>query len=114
MSKKQVIKINESYLKKIVKESVKKVLIENKTTITKHQAGMLLFSYLDNCGLGNRFYEFAQDLCDKAIQEIESKYIIVGSGDGTPYTDEDDEMWYDEYRNDFMTAVFDKIQDGEF
>lgn len=77
-------------------------------TLTQEQAGQLLLSYVDNPVLGDRFYEFVQDLCNKAIDDIESKHEIENNDI------EDDVMWYDDYREDFMKAVFEKIQDGKF
>jgi hypothetical protein len=76
--------------------------------LTQEQAGRLLLSYVDNPDLGDRFYEFVQDLCNKAIDDIESKHEIENNDI------EDDVMWYDDYREDFMKAVFEKIQDGKF
>ena len=76
--------------------------------LSQEQAGRLLLSYVDNPDLGNRFYEFVQDLCNKAIDDIESKHEIENNDI------EDDVMWYDDYREDFMKAVFEKIQDGKF
>jgi len=110
---KRITRLTESDLHRIVKESVKRVLNEGGRPITAEQAGQMLMSYADNNEFGDRFYEFAQDLCNRAIQDIESKYTIVDV-DGVPYTDEDEEMWYDDYRDDFMKAVFEKIQTGQF
>lgn len=77
-------------------------------TLTQEQAGQLLLSYVDNPNFGDRFYEFVQELCNKAINEIESKHEIENNDI------EDDVMWYDDYREDFMKAVIEKIQDGKF
>jgi hypothetical protein len=77
-------------------------------TWTQEQAGQLLLSYVDSPDLGDRFYEFVQDLCNKAIDDIESKHEIENN------EIEDDVMWYDDYREDFMKAMFEKIQDGKF
>lgn len=76
--------------------------------LTQEQAGRLLLSYVDSPDLGDRFYEFVQELCNKAIDDIESKHEIENNDI------EDDVMWYDDYREDFMKAVFEKIQDGKF
>lgn len=76
--------------------------------LTQEQAGRLLLSYVDSPDLGDRFYEFVQDLCNKAINDIESKHEIENNDI------EDDVMWYDDYREDFMKAVFEKIADGKF
>ena len=84
-----------------------------KKIITKEQAEKLLLSYFDNNNdLGDKLYEFLQDLCDEAVQKIESKHCIIAN-DGTPYTENDDVMWYDECRSEFMTAVYEKIQTGQ-
>ena len=83
-----------------------------KKTITQEKAGQLLLSYVENPDFADRFYEFAQELCNREIDKIENEYDIVGE-DGTPYTDEDDVMWYDDFREDFLKAVFEKIQSGE-
>lgn len=72
------------------------------------QAGQLLLSYADSPDLGDRFYEFVQELCNEAINEIERNYEIEDNDI------EDDVMWYDDYREDFMKAVFEKIADGKF
>lgn len=90
-------------------------MIQKGTTkpITKEQAEQMLLSHIDNDEFGDRIYELVQDLCNKAVQDIESKYIII-DGDGIPYSDEDDIMWYDECRNEFMKAVFEKVKIGQF
>lgn len=80
-------------------------------TITVDQAGQMLLSYIERRDFADRYYEFAQELCENAIREIESKYSIV-SIFGEPYTSDDDEMWYDEYRNDFMKAAFERLESG--
>lgn len=109
--KKKVVKLNEAQLKKIVAESVRKVMKENmKQTITVDQAGSLLLDGVEDGNFEDRLYEFAMDLCNARISEIESQYNIVGY-DGEPYTDEDDVYWYDEYRNDFLKAVFERISE---
>jgi len=82
-------------------------------TIDEKKARQMLMSYVDNADFGDRFYEFAQDLCNKAIKDIESKHSIVDAN-GEPYTDEDEVMWYDECREDFMKAVFEKVKVGKF
>lgn len=80
--------------------------------ITIDAARQKLMSYIENPSFGDRVYEFAQGLCDEAIKDIESKHTIVDMN-GVPYTDDDDEMWYDDYRDDFMKAVFERIQSGD-
>lgn len=85
----------------------------DKKEIDVNVARKILMTYVDSWDLGDRFYGFVMDFCNYAIQKIESQYTIVGL-DGTPYTDDDDETWYDDYRFDFMDAVFEKIQSGDF
>ena len=110
-SVKNTVKLNESQLRKIVAESVKKVLKEEgKQTISQDQAGILLLKSVDNNDFEDRIYEFAMELCDARIHAIESKYNIVGY-DGLPYTDEEDICWYDDYRDDFLKAVFERIKE---
>lgn len=104
-----VVRFNEAQLKKIVSESVRKMMKENmKQTITSDQAGSLLLKGVDDGNFEDRIYEFAMDLCDARINAIEAKYDIVGY-DGEPYTDEDDVAWYDEYRDEFVRAVFERL-----
>ena len=106
---KNVVRLTESQLKAMVAESVKKVLKENmKQTITADQAGSLLLKDVDGGNIQDCIYEFAMDLCNARISEIEAKYNIVGY-DGEPYTDEDDVCWYYEYRDDFIKAVFERF-----
>ena len=81
--------------------------------ITREQAGQMLIAAVENDNFGDKFYEFAQSLCNDAIQDIESKHTIVDI-DGVPYSDDDDDAWYDDFREDFMKAVFEKVKSGEF
>ena len=82
-----------------------------KQTISIETAKQKLMSYLDNPEFGDWVYEFAQYLCNKAIDDIESKCTVVDVS-GVPYTDEDSEAWYDDTRDDFIHGVFEKIQAG--
>ena len=74
-----------------------------------NQAEQLLLSQVERNDFADRVYEFAQELCENAIKKIESKYIITDN-DGCPYTDNDGVMWYDECRDDFMKAVFERLE----
>lgn len=85
----------------------------NEKTIVLQQAGHLLLSYIERNDFGDRIYEFAQDFCEEVIRKIESEYKIVDI-DGNPYTGDDGEMWYDEYRDDFIKAVFERVAEGKF
>lgn len=76
--------------------------------LTKEQAREILISSIDNLDIQDKLYELAQDLCYKAIKNVEDKYIII-SNDNIPYTNEDDEKWYDDYREEFQEVVFEKI-----
>ena len=84
--------------------------MEKKETINVGQAGSLLLKGVDDGDFEDRIYEFAMDLCNARISAIESEYNIVGH-DGEPYTDEDDVCWYDEYRDGFLKAVFERIRE---
>lgn len=81
--------------------------------ITQERAGEKLLSLIDKSELGDRVYELAQELCDEAIAKIEKEYTIVDV-DNVPFTEDDDEMWYDLYRDEFVSAVFEIIVEGEF
>lgn len=81
-----------------------------KQTINQNQAGALLLESVDSNDFEDRIYNFAMELCNDRINTIESRYNIVGD-DGTPYTDEEDVCWYDEYRDDFLKAVFERIKE---
>lgn len=81
--------------------------------ITQERAGEKLLSLIDKSELGDRVYELAQELCDEAIVKIEKEYTIVDV-DNVPFTEDDDEMWYDLYRDEFVSAVFEIIVEGEF
>lgn len=81
----------------------------SKSKLTKEQARQKMMSYLDGLDFKNKVYEFAQNLCDDAIQDIESEYDVVDAN-GMPYINEDDEKWYDEHRNDFMKTAFEKLK----
>ena len=84
-----------------------------KKIISQEQAQQELIQAVEKIELGDRLYELIQDLCNKSIQDIESRCTIVDV-DGVPYDDTDDVMWYDDCREDFMKAVFEKIQTGLF
>lgn len=99
--------------KKSIKSTESDLHRIEKKPIAIEQARQMLMSYIDNNDFWDRFYEFAQDLCNRAIQDIESKYSIVDI-EGVPYTEDDSEMWYDDYRDDFMKAVFEKIRTEQF
>ena len=94
-------------------KSVEQMVKEGKQELYVEKAGKLLMSYIEKGDFADRVYEFAQDLCNSAINDIEKNYNIVGIN-GEPYTDDDDEMWYDEYREDFMQAVFEKLLNGNW
>lgn len=72
-------------------------------TISMSEAGNKLMACVDMPDFKDRVYEFAQDLCEKAINAIENQYDI-----DTTDCDEN-EMWYDEYRDDFIKAIFEKL-----
>ena len=69
----------------------------------------MLLSPIDSADFNDRLYEFAQDLCDKTIKEIESRYEIVDDN-GEPFSNEDEEMWYDEFREEFKSSVLNKVR----
>lgn len=81
--------------------------------ITQERAGEKLLSLIDKSEVDDRVYELAQELCDEAIVKIEKEYTIVDV-DNVPFTEDDDEMWYDLYRDEFVSAVFEIIVEGEF
>ena len=110
---KRRIRLNESQLRKMVSESVKRVLREQKQTISSEQAERMLMSYIERNDFQDRAYEFAQDLCNQAINDIESKYTIVDAN-GEQWTDDEEIVWYDDIRDDFIKAVFEKLKLGCF
>ena len=71
----------------------------------------MLLASVNVYGFDDRVYEFAQNLCNDTIKEIESKHKIVDV-DGIPFNEDDGDgvMWYDEYRDDFILAVYEKIK----
>jgi len=85
-------------------------MANTKQTISQNQAGALLLRTVDSVDFKDLFYNFVMELCNNRIHAIESKYNIVGN-DGSPYTDEEDVCWYDEYRDDFLKAVFERIKE---
>ena len=97
----------------IVFVSRKKLLKQEQGTITIDQARNMLMSYVNDKDLGDNFHEFLQNYCNSAIEDIEAKYTIIDA-DGDICTDEDEEMWYDECRDEFIEATFNKIQTGQF
>ena len=84
--------------------------------ITKEQARELLMSRINSKDIDNflnEIYEFAHDQFISATEEINDIYAITDN-DGNEYNDEDDEKWYDEYRDDFIKAIFERIQTDFF
>ena len=84
--------------------------------ITKEQARELLMSRINSKDVDNflnEIYEFAHDQFISATEEINDIYAITDN-DGNEYNDEDDEKWYDEYRDDFIKAIFERIQTDFF
>ena len=85
-----------------------------KKTISQDVAGRFLVASIDDPGFSDRVYEFAQNLCNEEIKKIEAQHIIVDA-DGEPFNEDDGDgqMWYDDYRDEFIKAVFEKITAGE-
>ena len=85
-----------------------------KKTISQDVAGQLLVASIENPDFSDRVYEFAQNLCNKEISKIEAQHIIVDA-DGDPFTEDDGDgqTWYDDYRDEFIKAVFEKITAGD-
>ena len=84
--------------------------------ITKEQARELLMIRINSKDVDNflnEIYEFAHDQFISATEEINDIYAITDN-DGNEYNDEDDEKWYDEYRDDFIKAIFERIQTDFF
>ena len=84
--------------------------------ITKEQARELLMSRINSKDVDNflnEIYGFAHDQFISATEEINDIYAITDN-DGNEYNDEDDEKWYDEYRDDFIKAIFERIQTDFF
>lgn len=79
----------------------------DKGNITIGQAQAKMFALLNVEQMGDRVYEFAQDLFQKYIAFIEKSYKIDGVEE---YLDIDEE-WYDEIQEEFYQAVYDKIND---
>lgn len=72
-----------------------------KTNISQQEAGVMLLAYLD-IDFNDKIYEFAQFLCEEAINNIEEKHNIICDL-------EDNETWYDEFRNDFIAEVVENL-----
>ena len=75
-----------------------------KTQITSDYAIEMMFDTLSEEHIEDRIYEFAQELFDGYIAQIE---------DNNEITDKDKydsgEEWYDEIREEFFQAVYDKM-----
>lgn len=71
--------------------------------LTVEQAQRELFSMLNAEDMGDRIYEFAQALFERYVNLIECADKID--------TDvlESDEAWYDDAREEFFQAVYDRI-----
>lgn len=70
--------------------------------LTVEQAQRELFSMLNAEDMGDRIYEFAQDLFERYVNLIECADKIDTD------TLESDEAWYDDAREEFFQAVYDK------
>lgn len=72
--------------------------------LTIEQAQRELFSMLNAEDMGDRIYEFAQNLFERYVNLIECADKID--------TDmlESDEAWYDDAREEFFQAVYDRAK----
>lgn len=79
-----------------------------KKRITVDEAGEQLLSFIESPEFLDALYDFSMDMCDKQIQKIEKENTIVGYN-GEPYCEEDDIMWYDEHRANFLQDIFQRL-----
>ena len=75
-----------------------------KKKITIEQAEVMLTDMLEKISMGDKVYEFAQNLFDAFVNVVETSNEIVDND-----TLNSGEMWYDEIRDDFFQMVYDKI-----
>ena len=74
--------------------------------ITVYEAQKKVYELLYNEYLGDRVYEFAQNLFNKYINWVELKNEIIDKD-----VFESSEEWYDEIREDFFETVYEKLID---
>lgn len=74
-----------------------------KQKITTAGAEQKMFALLAREDMGDRIYEFAQELYRRYIEFIQYSYDIEGA------TDEDDVAWYDGIYEDFHQEVYAKM-----
>ena len=74
--------------------------------ITVYEAQKKVYELLNNEYLGDRVYEFAQELFDKYINWIELKNEIIDKD-----ALDSSEAWYDEIQEDFFESVYEKLID---
>ncbi len=75
-------------------------------TLTIEQAEQKMFDMLKAEQMGDRIYEFAQELYQRYINVIETGTEIEGKDE---YLDSDEE-WYDEIHDEFFQTVYDRIR----
>lgn len=73
---------------------------------TSDEACQMMFDTLDNECMGDRVYEFAQELFDGYIHWIED-HVEISDKD----VFDSGEEWYDEIREEFFQAVYDRMLD---
>lgn len=74
-----------------------------KKQITIADAEQMMFDTLEEMDLGDKIYEFAQDLYQGHIQYIEDNYEVDESDLGSG------ERWYDAIYEEFYQAVYDAM-----
>ena len=74
--------------------------------MTIEQAEQKMFDMLKAEQMGDRIYEFAQELYQRYINVIETGTEIEGKDE---YLDSDEE-WYDEIHDEFFQTVYDRIR----
>ena len=74
-------------------------------------AQQMLFDMFSKDSIGDRVYEFAQDLFFMYVFKIEAKTRIMDSdGNRCESCDGDGSAWYDDVEEDFFQEVYDKAR----
>lgn len=97
----------DTYDENEIKKAVKDYLKTHSHYITVEKAQSILIDKANKEQIEDRFYEFAQGLVDKYIEEIGSVYTLT---DKDEVVDEDGgEMWYDDAKETAMKVLFERI-----
>lgn len=78
-----------------------------KKKITIEDAQRAMYEKLEKVSMGDKVYEFAQDIFQGFINMIETENEIKDAEERL----ESDQEWYDEIQEDFYQTVYDKLTD---